>query len=55
MTVAALFEPRTMNVIIMGLYTINVMWWLAHGKPWDAGYWAAAFAITFVVTFGYGR
>ena len=48
-----IFEPRFFNFLIMSLYACAVLWWACHGKFWDAGYWCAAFAITFVVTFGY--
>lgn len=48
-------NPKLFNYFILAIYALAALWWLAHGKPWDCGYWIAAFAITFVVTFGYDR
>lgn len=48
-------DPRLMNYVIMGLYTISALWWLAHLSLPDFCYWVSAFAITATVTFGYTR
>ena len=44
-----------MNYVIMALYTLNALWWLAHGSRVDFLYWCGALWITAVVTFGYNR
>ena len=51
----ALFHAKTMNYLIMCLYTINAFWWLYHGSKADFCYWLSALAITATVTFGYNR
>lgn len=48
-------HPKLINCLILALYCICACWWGFKGYYWDAGYWVAAFAITFVVTFGYLR
>ena len=50
-----LHDPRLFNYFILTIYALAAIWWAAHGKPWDAAYWMAAWSITFVVTFGYAR
>lgn len=52
---AKLFNPLTFSYIIMGLYTTNILWQVAHSRWVDAAYWASALAITAVVTFGYQK
>jgi hypothetical protein len=48
-----LMDPRIFNFIIMGLYSVNAVRWLAAGKLADMCYWLSALAITATVTFGY--
>lgn len=51
-----IWTPKLLwNCWILLNYAGAAAWWLFHGKPWDAGYWCAAFAITFIVTFGYSH
>lgn len=48
-----LLDPRIFNMLIMGMYMLNVGRWLIERKWADACYWASALAITATVTFGY--
>lgn len=50
-----LFQPKIFNYLIMGLYTINSLWWFAQGNKADGCYWLCALGITATVTFGYQR
>jgi hypothetical protein len=44
-------DPRLFSFIILGLYTCNVLRWVFARNLGQAVYWAAAFMITFSVTF----
>lgn len=48
-----LLDPRAMNFVIMGLYSLNVFVWAFHKRWADCCYWLSALAITATVTFGY--
>ena len=50
-----IFNPKTFNYIIMGLYLMNAGWWFFHGSKVDMFYWLSALSITATVTFGYQR
>ena len=46
---------HTITKIIVIIYTLNVLWYLFHGKPWNAGYWLCAAGITICATWGIGK
>ena len=48
-------DPKTFNIIIMSLYVVNSLWWAYHRNWPQCLYWAAAFQITFAVTWGIAR
>lgn len=50
-----LFDPRIMNYVIMGLYSLNIGRWALYGSWADAFYWLFALGIQATVTFGYAR
>lgn len=50
-----MLDPKLFNYVIMTLYGLNALWWLAHGSRVDTCYWLSALAITATVTFGYDR
>jgi hypothetical protein len=43
------------NCVILGLYFMVGVWWIANGSLPDFFYWVFAAGITVVVTFGYAR
>ena len=49
------FDPAVFNKVILVLYLINSIRWAFAGSWGDCLYWAAAFQITFAVTYGFNR
>lgn len=46
-----LADPKVFSYLILSLYVLNSLRWFWHGNIGQGVYWAAAFAITFSVTF----
>ena len=50
--ITAFFEPMFFNKLILVLYALNALQFLARRHTGDAWYWGGAFIITAAVTFG---
>lgn len=52
MKLTLLLDPRIFNFVIMGLYVVNTLNYVARRDWGHAAYWLSAFGITASVTFG---